>query len=70
MNKHWLFFYNDIAGTLEIMEYGTVDEIRQKISEFVKGRPYIRQWTTGGMTSIDFGSHYRFLRIYPAVDVI
>ena len=70
MNKHWLFFYDGIAETLEIVEYGDKDAIRAKLNELTKGFSYIRQWTADGMTHIDFGSHWRFFKIYPSMDVL
>lgn len=67
--KHWLFAYDDIAPALSVVEYGTKETIRKCVSDLTKGCSYIRQWAQDGMTVLDYGSHVRFLKIYPSLDI-
>ena len=69
MEKYWLFSYDDLAPCLSIVDYGAKEEIRNRISELLKGCSYVRQWVDDGMTILDYGSHVHFLKVYPAFDV-
>ena len=67
--NYWLLFYDDMIPSLSIVDYGTREQVMQTFHELTKKSHYYRQWISDGMTWLDYGSHTRFFKIYPAINL-